>query len=602
MIMGFISLFIALFLVLSRLVNRRMTINGYTPLQAIFIIIFSLPLSFFLLKQRSNLCYDNITFAMGSRNGFCELQGLFLVFGYHSIVLCLVARGLSVFLLVVYKKNIPRVYLTVFIILLSSVFAGLSSSKIRFNGGSMCAPAHHTMRQFVQIPVLAYSIVGLVLQFATSWYVTKSMAEVRLSILRSQIPDDLHHKHSHLFSWRTKISVWASCHIKAVRMLWRTYLICIFLGSTMIFAAVQYLISTTHNMGNTRLATQEWIACVITTNQTPGFNGDISQCKQFLQGAGMYARMLVGMLLMLGFSIIFLFTELRMYLLLSWYNLLKAGPKALLSRKKSDAILDTIVDDELSKVWLPERLQNKFFSGSWHRSVQDEQTMKRDLERQLHMYTERKELENSTQENHTNCSSSSGGSIDYSATIFSSNNMGNNKAKTSFKTALPLVAEVRRPAPAKVCQQPNYHYHQESTSVSNFNPSVAGGSGGVVSGLSNSSHRNWIKSFMSSTEQRQKRNRKRQLQMKRAKQHSKRKRRMSATSSLTRLRTNSVSSSAECISTVVSSSSLALFTADYTTSSVTSQQHPQNLNNIEEEDEQLDFLSFLNSSRPPPRR
>lgn len=565
MIMGYISFFIALFLVLSRLVNRRMIINGYTPLQAISIIIFSLPLSFFLLKQRTNVCYDKITFAMGSRNASCEIQGLLLVFGNHSIVLCLVARVVSVFLLVVYKKNIPRVYLTFLVLGFSSLFAGLSSSHIRFNGGAMCGPAHPAMRRLIQIPVLSYSCLGLLLQFATSWYVTKTMAQVRLSILSSRVPDDLQHEYQHLNSWQTQLKVWASCHWKAVRLLWRTYVTSMFLGSVIVFAAIQYLISTTQYGGNNRLVTQGWIACVINTSKEPDFDGDLSKCTNYLKGAGIYVRTLVGMILMLGFAIIFLFTELRIYLFRSWYRLLKAGPKALLSRKVSNDILDTIADDELSKVWMPERLQNRFFGGVWHREVEDEETTH--LDHQILMYKERKQH----QESHHEMRSLSGTSSTDTGSASSNSDNG-----CPFKTPTPVVASVQKPSRALLNKKPSI-YHQRVVSTRYPRSST-----GIQS--------NWIKSFLSSTEKRQQRQ----------KCHHKKKRHQHRQDS----NSSSTSSRSYISSLTAAMSNFSRCSSSCSPDSTNYNQTQLPLNNIEEveEDEQFDFLTFLNNHRPPPRR
>lgn len=592
MSMGYLSFLIAFFLVLSRLVNRRMIINGYTPLQAISIIIFSLPLSFFVIKQRTNVCYDDITFAMGSRNSLCEIQGLLLVYGYHLIVLCLVARVLSVFLLVVFKKNIPRVYLTILILGLSSVFAGLASSHIRFNGGSMCWPAHYAMKKLVQIPVLSYSCLGLLLQFSTSWYVTRTMVHVRLSILSSRIPDDLRHRKQHIISWQTKTKVWASCHLKAVLLLWRTYVTSLFLGGVIVFAAAQYLISTTGKTDNNRLATQEWIACVIINTRKSDFDGDLSMCTTYLHGAGTYTRMLVGMILMLGFAIIFLFTELRMFLFKSWYRLLSAGPMALLSRKKSDAILDKIANDELSRVWMPERLQNGFFGRD--RSAIDDKNAHSNLDYQILMFKERKQQQERLHE----LRSFSGSSSSESARTRSPHSEGDDRKK--HKPAIATIsishvaADVQLPSkailsprpslgkrPRKVASLPNIIQLRSSPDTGDNSSS------GRLSGIQT----NWIKSFLSTTEQRQ-RYKKRRLKKKRMLLQQQR---HNSTCTM-----SSMSSMSSSLSAAISN--FASAPSGGTPDSINTPDDSPSLNDIQEEDEQLDFMTFLNNYNPPPRR
>lgn len=634
MAMGYISFFIALFLVISGLVNRRMIINGYTPLQALAIIVFSLPLSFFLINQRSNVCYDEITFAMGSRNRLCETQGLMLVFGYHAVVLFLVARVLSVFMLVVYRRNIPRVYLTVIVIGISTAFTCLSNSHIRFNGGSVCGPAHQTMRRLVQIPILSYSFVGLFFQFATAGYVTYTMMQVRMSVLRARIPDDMQQFHKDI-GMGTKFKILAKVHLKALRLLWRTYVTSLFLSGVIVFAAAQYIISTTRNGGNDRLGTQEWIACVIKLSQTADYNGDTSQCSHYLQGEGIYARTLVGMILILAFAILFLFTELRMFLFHSWYRLLKAGPRALFSRKRSDAILDTIQDDELSTVWLPERLKARFM-GSWHPSVQDEEATQRDLEYQIIMFEKRKQqqeeynkmqlVDSTSEDNSSSSTAKSGKTVKISSRPISaliqkpSKAIISKRSKVSSRLDYRERAVVTSPRPSILQSTPRLSLSLTQTQSQSQSQSQRSRSMSYAS--TTPSQSNWIRLFLSNSEQRHKRDT-RHLSRKRKQRkqssshlhhnHDKRKHK-SASSSVTSLSTRTSIASGgggvgECScggngSGDIDPSLNKIREVDENNERVDETEGEGEEDEYEEDDEEeeLDFMAFLNNNSPPPRR
>lgn len=570
--MGYISFFIALFLLISRLVNRRMILNGYTPLQAVAIIILSLPLSFFLAGQGNNVCYDVITFAMGSRNLQCEIQGLLLVFGTHSVMLCIVARVISVFMIVVFKRNIPRVVLTFFVIAVTLTFTGLCSRHIRFNGGSICGPAHHAMRTLVEFPILSYSFLGLVLQFATATYVSVTMTRIRLSVMRTRIPDTMKAQHKDI-SLKTKIKVCAACHFKAICLLWRTYVTSLFLSGVIVFAAAQYIISTSHVVGdNYRLGTPEWVACVIESSQVHDYHGDVSECKHFLQGEGTYKRTLVGTILMLGFTIIFLFTELRMFLFQSWYKLLKAGPRSLFSRQRSDAILDTISDDSLTKVWLPERLQNRFL-GPW--STRDEEAIGRDLDFQINMFEKRRDqVDGSTQgmplfEDRRPTTSSSETSSEGKTASSST------KAPGKFKVG-PIIAK-----PTSVARIPTTLGRQKASAKAPATTITF-----TDHGLQSPTRpQGWIKSLLSSHKPQGGGVSGGIYQLEDPK--SKQCRKQSSTLSILSF-ASSITTAAE---------------SEYSVNAAGDCDLPlNNIQELEEEEGELDFLTFLQSSQPPPRR
>lgn len=571
-----------------------MILNGYTPLQAVAIIILSLPLSFFLVGQGNNVCYDVITFAMGSRNLPCEMQGLLLVFGTHSVMLCIVARVISVFMIVVFRRNVPRVVLTFFVIALSLTFTGLSSRHIRYNGGSICGPAHHAMRTLVEFPILSYSILGLILQFATATYVSVTMTKIRLSVMRARIPDDMKALHKDI-SLKTKIKVCAACHFKAICLLWRTYVTTLFLSGVIVFAAAQYIISTSHVVGdNYRLGTPEWVACVIQSSQASDYDGDVSDCKHFLQGEGTYKRTLVGTILMLGFTIIFLFTELRTFLFQSWYKLLKAGPRCLFSRKRSDAILDTISDDSLTKVWLPERLQNRFM-GPW--STRDEEATGRDLDFQINMFEKRRDQvgsgigEGSTQAmplfNDRLLTSSSSSS---SSETSSDRNTAASGTKTpaTFEVG-PIIAKPASVARIPLSLPKTSSYRTSTITFTDNGPQ------------SPTRPQGWIKSLLSSHHKPPQGGTGTgcgiyQLED----QKSKHNRKQSSTLSILSF-ASSITTAADSEYSVNALSSSAVATGDFG-GGVGGEQPLNNIQELEEEEGELDFLTFLQSSQPPPRR
>lgn len=601
--MAYISFFIALFLVVSRLVNRRMIINGYTPLQAGAIIVFSLPLSFFLLKQQTNVCYDSITFAMGSINLLCEVQGLMVVFGYHSVVLCLVARVVSVFLIVVYRRNVPRVYLTFVTLVLSAVFCGLCSSHIRFNGGSICGPAHLVMRRYVHFPILAYSSIGLLLQFATSIYVTVTIVQVRLSILRSRIPDDPQNGRPGKISFASKVKISIASHGRALRLLWRTYVTSLFLGGVIVFAALQYIISTRGNSGNNRLGTQEWIVCVIRASYEDGYDGDVSSCRKYLQGQGTYTRTLLGMILVLAFAIIFLFTELRMFLFQSWYQLIRAGPKVFISKKRSDAILDTIADDQLSKVWLPERLQNRFFGGSWNPPRPEDNTTDSDLEYQLDVFVQRKAAQ-AARASETSMMSDSYSNITGNTRVVESTVNPKLSPPVKVKTA----SKFRTRFLPQHGRQQQYKLPKVTKSTVTTRPPQKRQLNSAPMPQSN-----WIKSFVTTTEQRHKQ-KQHQVQgllqsprSKPASVYSATKRRLSSTLSLANLSSLSLNyhggSRCTCRGDHCQGAHDRRGSSSSSSTNSSSQRSDEaRLNDIEEDELEMDFMSFLKSSRPPPWR
>lgn len=374
-LLAYASFLMSVFLVLSHMVNIRLTINAYTTLQSLSIIIFCIPFSFFLIDAKKTVCFDHITHSTGKSNVYCQTQGVLFVLGFHAVVLSLVVRVFSIYMTIVCSRSIPRVYPTIMTLGISIVFGSASSSFITYEGGVFCSPSPRTTKFLLQIPLIIYSCIGILLQLGTTIAVTKTLWIVRSNIIKSQQPADFK------FKFSQKLKIILISYFKSVKLLWRTYILSMFLAAVMVFVTIQYVLLTRHGSRiNDRLATIDWVSCILV-------KGNQQKCTKYLEGQGMYIRTLVTVILLLLFTILFLMTEYRVFLFRAWFQFLK-HPSALFSQDRSDRILDTL-DDSLSKVWLPEKLQNSFL-GSF-KGKRNESATQRALEAQLVLFTENQE-------------------------------------------------------------------------------------------------------------------------------------------------------------------------------------------------------------------
>lgn len=422
-VLAYFAFLFSLFLIVSHLVNSRLTINAYTTLQSTAIVIFSIPFSFFLINAKQTVCYDSITLSSGQSNGFCLAQGFLFVLGFHAVALSLLMRTLSIYFLVVRSKTIPRVYPTIFTLGVSVVFAAASVKHIVYEGGIFCAPSRTTTKPLLQIPLIIYSSVGLLLSLGTTISVTKSLLVIKTNIHKSHFPSSLsanvtntsnssNHSgpppsssssssSSTCFSSTRSIpklqlvKMSISAYLNSAKLLWRTYVMSLFFGAVMVFVAIQYTLSTrSGSLVNDRLATPDWIRCILSyhelhatsasttsnsstspnsgTSTTVKLNSNISSaattklvydaCSPYLTGQPIYIRTLTTIILLQLFTVLFLITEYRLFLFRAWCKMLR-NPAALFNKKKSNELLDTL-DDSLEKVWLPEKLQHGFLGNN----------------------------------------------------------------------------------------------------------------------------------------------------------------------------------------------------------------------------------------------
>lgn len=387
-LLAYIGFLFSLFLIISHVVNRRLTINAYTTLQSLSIIIFCIPFSFLVIHAKKTVCFDPITHSTGKSNIYCHTQGILFVLGFHAVVLSLVVRVFSIYMIVVWSRNIPRVYPTILTLGIATTFASASGPFITYEGGAFCSPSPHTTKALLQVPLLIYSCVGILLQVGTTFSVTKTLWIVRTNITKSRYPDSANFQ----LKKRQKFNIGIVSYLKSIKLLWRTYILSMFLAAVMAFVTFQYMLLTRHgSYVNDRLATIDWVSCILV-------KGTEDKCRKYLQGEGMYVRTLVIVILLLLFTILFLTTEFRVFLFRAWFQFLK-HPKAFFSRKRSDRILDSL-DDALSNVWLPEKLQNKFL-GSF-RYNRNEAATQRALEAQLVLFTENQANQRQMEENDDN--------------------------------------------------------------------------------------------------------------------------------------------------------------------------------------------------------
>lgn len=375
-VLSYLGFLLSLFLILSHFVNKRLTINAYTTLQSLAIVIFCIPLSFFLIDEKQTVCYDPITQSTGKTNGYCEGQGILFVLGFHSVVLSVVVRVFSNFMLIVCERSVPRVYLTIVALGVSGAFAAASAPFITYEGGVFCHPAPKTSKALLQIPLLIYSCIGIVFQLITVFYVTRTLIVIKVAIMRSHIPSN----ESLNLSFKQKATIFFSSYYKSTHLLWRSYITSMFLSAVMVFVTLQYILSTRQGHSgkiNDRLATLNWVGCILSKNK-------LEDCSMYIEGQGMYVRTLISVILLQIFTLVFLMTEYRIFLFRAWLRFLKK-PSAIFSRKKSDEILDTL-DDSLSNVWLPEKFQNSFLGSL--RVKRNESDTQKALERQLVLFTE----------------------------------------------------------------------------------------------------------------------------------------------------------------------------------------------------------------------
>lgn len=304
-------------------------------------------------------------------------QGVLFVLGFHLVVLSLVVRVFSVYLLVVWSRNIPRIYPTVLTFGIAGAFAGASGSFITYEGGVFCSPSPRTTKALLEIPLLIYSCIGILLQLGTTVAVTKTLVSVKINIMKSRILST----EKLQLSVPNKAKIVVMSYLKSAKLLWRTYITSMFLGAVMVFVTVQYTLYSRHGaMINDRLATADWVSCILTGS------GE-SRCKKYLEGEGIYKRTLITVILLLLFIILFLMTEYRIFLFRAWYQFIK-NPGALISKTKSNGILDNL-DDSLSRVWLPEKLQNSFLGSA--RVKRNESATQKTLEAQLVAFAKNQE-------------------------------------------------------------------------------------------------------------------------------------------------------------------------------------------------------------------
>lgn len=387
-VLAYFAFLFSLFLILSHLVNKRLTISTYTTLQSTAIVIYSIPFSFFLIKAKETVCYDEITPSTGQSNRFCMAQGVLFVLGFHSMVLSLVVRVFSIYMLIVWSRTIPRIYPTIIALGVPSAFAAASGKYIEYSGGVFCAPSPSTTKALLQLPMMIYSSVGLLLSLGTTISVTKTLVSVRINIKKAQLEN-------YSFSsmpFREKLQHVFISYCKSARLLWRTYFTSLFLGSVMVYITIQYTIyAKSRSIINDQLATPDWVSCILT-------GASEVSCRKYLRGESLYIRTLTTVILLFLFAILFLMTEYRFFLFLAWIKILR-HPSALFNKQKSNQILDTL-DDARAKFWLPEKFQNSFLGPI--KCKYNSECTQVEIERQLVAFSEshqKQKLEEQRQQN-----------------------------------------------------------------------------------------------------------------------------------------------------------------------------------------------------------
>ncbi|CAN6672902.1 hypothetical protein TRVA0_047S00650 [Trichomonascus vanleenenianus] len=337
-ISSFVVFFVALFILITYLVNPRLTINKYAGIQAASIVLVTGVTSFTPFALHDGVvCHDNITPNNGFNSNRCMAEAVLFSFGELMMVFSLTMRIFTVFLKVVFKTRDINWYVCLAIIIVpSAILAGVGARNVDYEGGSMCTLNSVTTWWQVKVPQLIVSFIGIVLLIIIVLYVTSIIMQVSLDVDQAKVGNKS-------FTVR-RMWTCVKAFFRSILLLWRTFFCATFLASLIITNFFFRSYPWSHVAPITGQRTLEWAQCILNNANRFATEGELfNYCAPADRARGLevYERRTITNLVFIFQVAFFLLSEFQVLMFVGWYRILKS-PSAIFLRSRSNAILDSL--------------------------------------------------------------------------------------------------------------------------------------------------------------------------------------------------------------------------------------------------------------------